>query len=499
MFFCYNDVYNKEGVIVNNKGFAVSGIVYSVLILFFLLIFGVLGVLGSRKLILDKMKNEIMNELNDEVYNNIYMDDSGANYPRLVDQMIPVLYDEDESSWVYADVYEKWYDYDEKMWANAVVLKNGVTKTVGQKIEEDEIALMYVWIPRFKYVMFNANNESVEEQLIDVIFENNKNTTGTVKCVDAINQTDANGNKISEICSDNTNGIIMNGASTYTHPAFTFGNEEIEGFWIGKFENSTTDSECLSNASTDTCNNSAHVLEIKSNSDSLRYINISNMFTSIQNINYNYGINDADSHMIKNMEWGAVAYLTQSNYGRCTNGVCEEVTINNVKKDETYYTMQTGCAANSISENFSTTCQNEYNTPGGFKASTTGNIYGIYDISGGAWEFVMGVMANNGLKNTIIDSEINSNLDEKYYDLYTYDTSNDTYTRGKLGDATYEILKSSTVGWYADWTSFLNGIYSIMHRGGYFDNTTFAGPFYYNRNNGTANASYGSRSILIKQ
>ena len=30
---------------------------------------------------------------------------------------------------------------------------------------------------------------------------------------------------------------------------------------------------------------------------------------------------------------------------------------------------------------------NAYNTTGGVKASTTGNITGVYDMSGGAWEY----------------------------------------------------------------------------------------------------------------
>lgn len=52
---------------LNKKGFAISSIIYSILILFLLLIFGILGVLGSRKLIFDKMKHDIMNDLNGDV------------------------------------------------------------------------------------------------------------------------------------------------------------------------------------------------------------------------------------------------------------------------------------------------------------------------------------------------------------------------------------------------------------------------------------------------
>lgn len=474
---------------MNSKGFAVSGIVYSVLILFFLLIFGVLGVLGSRKLILDKMKNEIINELNNEVANNIYMDDSGANYPRLVDQMLPVLYNEESQNWVYADIYEKWYDYDEKMWANAVVLKSGVTKTVGQEIEEDEIALMYVWIPRFKYVMFNANGESVKEQEIEIIFENNSNSTGTVKCVDAINQTDSNGNAISEICTDISNGTIINNASTYTHPAFTFGDEDIEGFWVGKFENSTTDSDCLVSGSVDTCNKDTHIIEIKGNVTSLRNINISNMFTSIQNINHNYGINDADSHMIKNMEWGAVAYLTQSQYGRCTNGVCEEVRINN---NSEYIT---GCGAISKDDSSTVECGIEYFNSNIYPQSSTGNIYGIFDLNGSAVEYVMGVMLDNN--NQIVNSSSGFIVspNNKYFDLYSYGTNELDYLRGKLGDATKENLN-----WYDDIASFIFSNNSWFTRGGYHWDGSIGGIFDFYRNGfGENQPHYSSRSILIKQ
>ncbi len=49
---------------LNNKGLAVSGIIYSILILFLILIFGILGILGSRKMILDKLKNDVLEQLN---------------------------------------------------------------------------------------------------------------------------------------------------------------------------------------------------------------------------------------------------------------------------------------------------------------------------------------------------------------------------------------------------------------------------------------------------
>lgn len=479
---------------MNKKGFAISGIVYSVLVLFLLLVFGILGILGSRKMVLDKLKNEVMNELNNEIASNLYKDKSGANYPRLADNMIPVLYDEKLNSWIYADVYEKWYDYDEKMWANAIVLKNGITKTVGQKIEEDEIALMYVWIPRYKYVIFNSNSEEIEEKQIEILFENGNNTTGTVKCVDAINQTDENGNKISEVCIDNVNETMIDNASTYTHPAFNFGEKEIYGFWVGKFENSTTDEICLNTPSVENCNKNSHMIEIKPNKNSLGYINISNVFTSIQNISLNYKINNSDSHMIKNMEWGAIAYLTNSEYGRCNNGTCEEITINNYL----YQGNMTGCAANSINESQVTVCSNKYNTQSGVKASTTGNIYGVYDMSGGGWEQVMDNMVTidgsfNPSKSGFTEAPL-----EMYYDKYThFTTSNETTINAlKLGTATKETKK-----WNNDINVSFSSTYPWMARGGTASSTNGAGIFAFDTadsfGQGEPSNIYSSRSILV--
>lgn len=470
---------------MNNKGFAISGIVYSVLILFLLLIFAILGILGSRKIVLDKLKNEVISELNDEYLNNIYMDDSGANYPRLVDNMIPVLYDEAKDNWVYADIYKKWYDYDEKMWANAVVLKPGITKTVGQKISEDDIALMYVWIPRFKYVMFNAEGNSIASKEINVIFESRTNSTGTVKCEDAINQTDANGNKISEICKDINYDNIINDASTYTHPAFTFGADEIDGFWVGKFENSTTDSSCLTSPNADTCNNNSHVIEIKANVASLRYINIANMFTSIQNISKNYGLN-ADSHMIKNMEWGAVAYLSHSKYGQGNM----ELRINGNSS------FITGCGSNADGGS-STTCINEFGSSSSYLQSTTGNIYGVFDMAGGSWEKVMGFMQTD-INITANTGFVNINeIDHKYYDYYSNGDSYTEFSRGRLGDATKEV-----VNWHSDRSKLVySNYYCVVRSNAYYNGLADVGIFVFDPDGNLGNASENnsSRAVLIKE
>ena len=448
---------------MNKKGFAVSGIIYSILILFLILIFSILSILGGRKLILDKLKNDVMNELNDEVFELAYRDRSGANRPELLSNMIPIRYD--GTNWVYADINEEWYNYETQEWANAVVLNSGVVKNVGDTISEDEIALWYVWIPRYKYQLFNANNEGVAEQLINIEFERGTASTGTVSCTDAINQSDENGNLISETCINATNG------NWYTHPAFTFGEEEITGFWIGKFEVS---------GSTDT-------ITIKPNVSSLRSTSVSEYFTAIQNMKTTYGLS-GDSHMIKNMEWGAVAYLKQSKYGLGET----DIGINNNNS----YT--TGCGATAGSSN-SSTCE-AYNTTNGMLASTTGNIYGVYDMSGGAWEYVMGNMVNSSGAFYASSSGFSSAPDTKYYDAYTYGTSYTDHGRGKLGDATKETLAtfgSNTGGWYSDYADFVFSSTSWFLRGGHLIDGSYAGVFNFAIYSGGGSSGFSSRAVLV--
>ena len=365
-----------------------------------------------------------------------YKDNSSANTPILFKNMVPIKYE--NNKWIIADLGQKWYDYDAKEWANAVVLNSGVTKNVGDEVTEEEISLWYVWIPRYKYTIFNGNNESVSEQLINVTFESGTNRTGTVTCTD-----NADG---SETCS-----TITNGTSTYTHPAFKFGNTELTGFWVGKFEVS----------------GSTSTITVKPNVTSLRSQTVSSFFTAIQNVKTTYGINNADSHMMKNMEWGAVAYLKQSKYGLGTTDIA-------VNTNSSYYTG--GGQSDAYKTNVA--------------QSTTGNIYGIYDMSGGAWEFVMG-----NYNDTISNAGFSSMPAAKYYDKYTSRT-------GKTGDATKETLTtfgSNTGGWYSDYADFPFSSRPWFRRGGGYDSGTNAGVFYFGNSLGGDFNPDSARAVLSAQ
>ena len=426
-----------------------------------------------------------------------YKDNVIAQAPTLYQGLIPVKYDV-SGNVVVADLKEEWYDYKTHEWANAVLVNcsDSTIKSkyfnsdmslkddaVGKTISMDEILQMYVWIPRYRYKLFNAENGTASEQAIEIEFEkaSDSKSTGT------------------------KNGEWL------THLAFTFGNTELPGFWAAKFEASgTTDN-----------------YQIKPNQKSLTSINLATMFSAAKSITLNstkYGLNSGavDSHMMKNTEWGAIAFLTNSIYGRyndastCIASGCE-VWINNINTGYGNGTAVdgqpqwgpsiTGCAGASTSAGVSssqTACASGYDwTAKGVNASTTGNQYGIYDMSGGAWEYVMGVQkdANGNVQVGSSGFSTSSLPDSKYYDLYDYQAEDGVgYTRYHLGDATREVLKNtSSQGGNAWWSDYSYNIYSSepwVVRGGNFNHGTTAGVFAFARISGWGNADRSFRSVL---
>ena len=420
-----------------------------------------------------------------DIDNNL--DTSKANMPELASNMIPVYYDETEEVWKKADKYNskeeyRWYSYtstgeNKGMWANAVTVKDTnrqtyLNATPGTTISMDEITTMWVWIPRFNAVTPSNYNGGTQAKpnAIDVTFV-----------------------KQNEPAID----------------AFTFGTKELSGFWYGKFETSHTTLTSSTTAnnlgcSNETCNNANGII-IKPNVKSLRYNNVNNFFfasRSMEQPNNSFGFvsSEVDTHMSKNNEWGAVAYLTQSIYGRCTSSTsCTEIGINNSMDNN--YKSTTGYGAPPGSDD--NALNGAYNTTLGKDASTTGTIYGIYDMSGGALEYVMGVSADtNGKPRSGYDSSSNSGFtgilnngttytgvsfpDSKYYNLYT----GSSYTGHAL---------TETKNWYSDDASFVSSSYPWFIRGGYSSFNTSAGVFYFNYGSGNSSSSYSSRLVISNE
>ena len=375
-------------------------------------------------------------------------DNSNANKPVLASNMIPVYYDETSSSWKKADINNKtmenrWYNYDNQIWANAVTITSDRLETYknenpGTVIPMDDITTMWVWIPRFNAVTPSNYNG------------------GTVALPNAIDVTFV---KQNETAID----------------AFTFGDKELSGFWYGKFETSTTDGKL--GCTTTTCSNANNIL-IKPNLVSVTVNNVSSYFyagRSMEQPNNSFGFvsSEVDTHMSKNNEWGAVAYLTQSIYGRCADSTtCIDIGINNNSSYKTGYGAPAGSSSSATN--------GAYNTALGKAASTTNNIYGIYDMSGGRGEYVMGVYNNSKSASGF------SNLpDIKYYNNYT--------TTEYQGHALY-----ATKGWYYDGNDVLDTNKSWYVRGGEYNSKLSAGVFYYYTYYGS-NVYYTVRYVITNE
>ena len=411
--------------------------------------------------------------------------------PVLGDNMIPVTIEKDGTV-KYADINKKWYSYRNKEWANAVILNTSNTYNVGDIIPESEIESYFVWIPRYKYKLFNVDNTSKDSKTytiytdvpskaeeIEIIFENKetKESIGT------------------------KNGEYL------THPAFT--SFESNGMWVGKFE--TGYKGATSTTSAQVNSNDLSKVIVKPNVYSWRNITINNIFLT----SYNYKRN-LDSHMMKNTEWGAVAYLSHSKYG-----INDDIRINNNSAYITGYakTEQPTCGWTGTNEDcnkYESTSLNQdgtytkrYNTEIGYLASTTGNITGIYDMSGGTHEYMAAYMAGKLGSSGITPTDYAS----KYFNVYNASSTATSYQYRILGDATgemgpYTVLKSSgsngnqtsyVSSWYTSYAYFVDSSYPWFYHGGRCSHGVLAGQFNFSRYTGDTDGGVGFRLVLTPQ
>lgn len=417
----------------------------------------------------------------------LYVDNSGAAYPKLDEQMIPITFDENAQVWVKMDLTQKWYDYDNRIWANVAVVKDLSTDNtklknlytndqnctgnnnyctvndylkaeIGTVIPTDDIGAMFVWIPRYYYTLFNNGQASK----INIGFENILDSQYTKKIGD---------------CGNNSSKTI---GCDYTHPAFTIGKNEITGIWVGKFETGTNNINNIDEAKTS--------ILIKPNVYSLTNQQIAHQFTTAKALSNLYHLK-LNSYMMKDSEWGAAAYLTYSQYGLyestddCIETGCD-VWINNVYHNNNSIT---GCSSivnkdsNSVLVDFDCNTETTADYIKGKRASTTGNIYGIYDMSGGSNEYTMAST-----------NEINW-ANKRLYNFYT---SYDPLTACN-NEACYGYALSETAGWNENTHSFITGSNWII-RGGAYNDKISAGIFNYNYLSGHANNKTSFRIVLSK-
>ena len=394
---------------------------------------------------------------------NLYEDEvlNGAN-PVIGPEMIAVTI-ADDGVVTYADSDKKWHDYANKEWANAVILVDNSSKTytIGDVISESDIEAYFVWIPRYRYKLFHTDQAD----------------GGVGKLSNSIAQT-------IEIEFESKDVQSSNGTKDgewLTHPAFT--NFDVNGIWVGKFETGykgATNKIEAQVSSTDPTK-----IQVKPNVHSWRNNSVGNFFKAM----YNYN-RELDSHMMKNTEWGAVAYLSHSKYG-----INEEVRINN---NSNYLT---GYAANTKDADTSTIDNQSYNTETGYLASTTGNITGVYDMAGGAWE-VLAAYRDATIGSSGLSLDEIRNTYNKYIDVYAGNSELTTYSKRMLGDATGEMGPFYNSDYYLnncydDVANFVGNAYPWFGRGGGCNQSSATGQFYFGRSTGEAANNVGTRIVLI--
>lgn len=346
-----------------------------------------------------------------------------VNKPLLVDGMTPI--DASGNALTTEDAKKTWYNYDSSVqqWAN-VKLKDGS---------------VYVWIPRFAYKI-NTN------KTIDIKF-------------------------LSDFSNITTEGKALE--STYkVAPAFQngvangFGNgewdNEILGFWIAKYE-PTGEKENGVNNLTDfpkslniakmswgsiTPKNAFDLCRKMEGEYRDKYFSttVTKATGTLVDGVYSSDTNNIDTHLIKNSEWGAVAYLTWSQYGR--NG--------DPSKKTSYYA--NGDVTNA-------------------HCTTTKNTTGVFGLVGGKYELVSAGPNINGYFNS-------TNVSTKYATVYTNTISASTI----IGDGMRETLS---------WGQKQEAPTQLICRGGEKGQTTGNGLFAYQNKNYDASENTTFRPVII--
>ena len=492
---------------------------------------------------------------------------------------------------------DNWFRYgttsEDKRWANAITVTAEAREAYRKKqTGEDpdprilpsdnptgngeanpEILGYWVYIPRYAYEVQrrDATDKNVNPQNFEIVFETANDTVKTpAKCT--LNTAekltaDINSSILYQDCIKQLYGDkgleypgndedLSNGKTTWaTHPAFTWGDTELNGIWVGKFETTGTRT-----APTVKPNQHANISEYIGNFYSMaRSIgkedkcNVGgNTINGIEQNSHN--LQTTKSHMLKNSEWGAITYLAHSKYGAgintsytrksnvSKNGALSKGSADADGDEDTsssgysaatgcgpsragntgYYSVDTKLDENAIESDLACgSAQKAYNGSTGVLASTTNTIYGIYDTAGGVGEHVMGNRTTSDTQSGGSTNYMKAPAQPPYVDLYVatpngpFGTkpswssgSSETYYNYDVctfetcgGTATYETTTVQSVSslhqsWGGTSSDFMYSNYPWSYRGDYSD-LSYASPFYANRVSGNNSIGSGSRAALL--
>jgi hypothetical protein len=263
--------------------------------------------------------------------------------PVLQDDMRPIKYYNNKWNFTFAGDTE-WYNY----YSEATPIENKSSQWANAMTTDGS---MWVWIPRFEYKITQRTGDATTAGKIDV------------KIIPKTQTVADSGYIIHPVFTNDSSNNYDKGGW----------DKELSGIWIAKYKTSGSVAAPVS----------------KPNVGVLRSTyTTNNMYTS--SLSYNTAIN---SHLLKNSEWGAIAYFSHSQYGR--NGF-----------------------------EIKTTTTPATSGAGGNDTSTTGNLYGIFDLVTNEYEYVSA--GYTGYAKISGSTAITGST--KYINGYTTAT-------GKVGDA----------------------------------------------------------------
>ena len=366
--------------------------------------------------------------------NSKWNEEKQANKPELAEGMIPIKYNGTKLVTTTEDD-EDWYNYNESgsnyesKWAN-IMLSDGKYKSdtvlPGTEVEESDLGSMFVWIPRYAYKIENGYHSSTAG---DISIEFLEGTSSHKTGVDI-------GSYPEYSYSENASESKMN--NYVVHPAFNYDETQLTGLWIAKFKASRADA-------TDNSSGSSEQIKVVGNKYVYSNINIGKMYTTsigMKDEGNSYGLtsNDetVDPHLMKNTEWGAMIYLTQSKYG-----------------------------LNKTELNYSDTYVTGYNYSKSTEYSNNKNIYGIYDIQNASTHESVSAYLNNGSTSLSENGSELVTAPIKHKDVYKVgttgnilsnpisDTQTDNYeaSKEKYGDSLYETSDDFSSSYLYSWNN----------------------------------------------
>ena len=303
-----------------NRGITLIALVITIIVLLILAGVSIAMLTGENGILTQAQKakeeteraqeeeENILNSYEDylsQATNGGFVESKGVNAPVLKDGMELVTYNEETKNWETNNSSSA-YDYiagegtednTESKWANAKVTIEGIDS-------------YFVWIPRYAYK-------------INYTDPNNISAGGTidVKFLKGTSNIAADGT----ICKYADDSTLNKETDYIIHPAFTSNvdlggwRNEITGIWVGKYESSLvnkldgrniiTSDTATGNIIVDKENNIDKAIAIQEEKSSWTICRIGNMYISAKAY-----ATELNSHMLKNSEWGAVAYLTHSKY-----------------------------------------------------------------------------------------------------------------------------------------------------------------------------------------